>query len=115
MEAKLKTDKALETSDFCAEHANYDTIKVEDQNANSDHFASKRIERNCIMSRKRPTADWQTVLRQERMRRALTELAKFCGRRFAEEQFKKDQEKESLLTKQRRKKIRELRQDKNKD
>jgi hypothetical protein len=115
MEAKLKTDKARRTSIFCNETDDYDIIKVEDQNANHDHFSSKYIERNCIMSRKRPTADWQTVLRQERMRRALKELAKFCGRRCAEEQFNKDQEKESLLSKQRRKKIRELRQDKNKD
>lgn len=115
MEAKLETDKSLRDYDFCNESANYGMIKVEDKNANTDHFSSNFFERNCKMSRKRPTADWQTVLRQERMRRALKELAKFCGRRCAEEQFNKDQEKESLLSKQRRKKIRELRQDKNRD
>ena len=115
MEAKLKTGKTRKTNDFCNESVNYGMIKVEDKNANSDHFSSNCIERNCKMSRKRPTADWQTVLRQERMRRALKELAKFCGRRCAEEQFNKDQEKESLLSKQRRKKIRELREDRNKD
>ena len=115
MESKSITDRALKNSDFCVEREKYGIIKVEDKNANFDHFTSKSIERNCIMSRKRPTADWQTVLRQERMRRALTELVKFCGRRLAEEQFKKDQETESLLSKQRRKKIRELRQDRNKD
>ncbi|KUJ77224.1 hypothetical protein AVO44_17715 [Ruegeria profundi] len=63
------------------------------------------------MSRKRPTAGWPTVLREERVRQALEKIAKFAARRKAEEDFKKELEKESLLTKQRRKRIRELQQD----
>lgn len=96
---------------FCADHVDHGIIKVEDQNDQSDHFSSKYVERNCIMSRKRPTAGWPTVLREERVRRALEKIAKFAARRKAEEDFKKELEKESLLTKQRRKRIRELQQD----
>lgn len=96
---------------FCADRVDHGTIKVEDQNDQSDHLSSKYAESNCIMSRKRPTAGWPTVLREERVRRALEKIAKFSARRMAEDDFKKDLEKESLLTKQRRKRIRELQQD----
>lgn len=99
---------------FCADHYDHGIIKVGDQNDRSDHSSSQYVESNCTMSRKRPTAGWLTVQRDERVRRALEKIAKLSARCMADEDFKKDLEKESLLTKQRRKRIRELHQDKTK-
>jgi hypothetical protein len=111
MNKRRKYDTAQSAGRFCAERLFNDIIKIEDQNDYSNHFSSHSIESNCIMSRKRPTADWQTVLREERMRRTLRELAKFSARRAAEEDFKQEVERETLLSRQRRKKLRDLHED----
>ena len=58
------------------------------------------------MSRRRLTNDWQSVLRDARglpSDQRLRELVRFLARRAAEEDF------ESLLMRQRRKKMKELR------